>query len=73
MVFFSVRKVRIFSRQALQGISSQRSAAYVQAGAQYVRQVSDIVKTGVKHILSTTPLEAQGYPLSSIIYLLSSI
>jgi hypothetical protein len=61
VVWFPVRKIRIFSRQNLQGISSQRSAAYVQVGAQYVRQVSDIVKTGVKNILSTTQLEAQGY------------
>lgn len=54
-----VRKVRIFPHQVLQGISSQRSAAYVQAGAQYVRQVSDMVKTGVKNILSTTSTEPQ--------------
>eukprot|EP00250_Pteridium_aquilinum_P008976 c18351_g1_i1 orf=647-4504(+) len=54
-----VRKFRSFSRQVLQANSSQRSsAAYVQAGAQYVRQMSDMVKTGVKNILSTS-LDAQ--------------
>ncbi|MCO5588510.1 hypothetical protein L7F22_042467 [Adiantum nelumboides] len=49
-----VKKIRIFPRQALQGNLSQHSPAYIQAGAKYVRQVSDVVRTGVKSFLNTS-------------------
>ncbi|MCO5595228.1 hypothetical protein L7F22_049267 [Adiantum nelumboides] len=49
-----VKKIRILPRQALQGNLSQHSPAYIQAGAKYVRQVSDVVRTGVKSFLNTS-------------------
>ncbi|KAI5078599.1 hypothetical protein GOP47_0006270 [Adiantum capillus-veneris] len=49
-----VRKIRIFPRQAVQGYPSLHSPAYIQAGAKYVRQMSDVVITGVKSFLNTT-------------------
>ncbi|KAJ8748210.1 hypothetical protein K2173_000618 [Erythroxylum novogranatense] len=40
-----VKKVRIIPRQKLKSTASQRSAIYLQAGKDYVRHVSSLVKT----------------------------
>lgn len=45
-----VKKVRIVPRKKLKITYSQRSAVYMQAGAEYVRQVSSMVKTRINSL-----------------------
>ncbi|KAL5981322.1 hypothetical protein ACLOJK_015377 [Asimina triloba] len=45
-----VRKVRIIPRRKLRSTYSQRSIAYMQAGVDYVRHVSALLKTGINSI-----------------------
>ncbi|KAH7415584.1 hypothetical protein KP509_14G053000 [Ceratopteris richardii] len=56
-----VRKLRIFPCQGIYGSYSIRSSsAYIQAGAQYVRQVSEVVRAGMKNLLATSSIDLQG-------------
>ncbi|GMG98846.1 hypothetical protein Nepgr_000686 [Nepenthes gracilis] len=52
-----VKKLRIIPRRKLRSIYSQRGAFYMQAGAEYVRHVSALMKNGLNSIM-TTPLSA---------------
>ncbi|WJZ99793.1 hypothetical protein VitviT2T_018209 [Vitis vinifera] len=49
-----VRKLRIIPRRKLKSTYSQRGAFYVQAGAEYVRHVSSLMKTGINSLLLTS-------------------
>lgn len=48
--YISVKKIRIAPRRKLKITYSQRGAVYMQAGAEYVRQVSSMVKTGINSL-----------------------
>ena len=50
----AVRKLRIIPRRKLKSTYSQRGAFYVQAGAEYVRHVSSLMKTGINSLLLTS-------------------
>ncbi|XP_010036107.1 uncharacterized protein LOC104425188 isoform X1 [Eucalyptus grandis] len=67
-----VRRLRIVPRRKLKSTYSQRSAMYLQAGAEYVRHVSSLVKTGMNSLklasFTVTPEE----PLSCLFQLKSS-
>ncbi|XP_047333688.1 uncharacterized protein LOC124937465 [Impatiens glandulifera] len=54
-----VRKLRLVPRRSLKSTYSQRSAIYLKVGAQYVKHVSSIVKTGINSlgIVSYSPSE----------------
>lgn len=67
----AVRKLR-FPRIPSHGTASQRSIAYVNAGAQYMRQVSGLLKDKVNSLRQTASSEAaQGVPtkICFIVYL----
>ncbi|XWS75937.1 hypothetical protein CRYUN_Cryun01aG0134500 [Craigia yunnanensis] len=67
-----VKKLRIIPRRKLRSTYSQRSAMYMQVGAEYVRHVSSLVKTGMNSLkiasFSVTPEE----PLSCLFQLKSA-
>lgn len=46
----SVRKLRVIPRRKLKSTYSQRGAIYMQAGAEYVRHVSSLLKTGINSL-----------------------
>uniref|UniRef100_A0A2N9FJ97 Uncharacterized protein n=1 Tax=Fagus sylvatica TaxID=28930 RepID=A0A2N9FJ97_FAGSY len=45
-----VRKLRVIPRRKLRSTYSQRGAIYMQAGAEYVRHVSSLLKTGINSL-----------------------
>eukprot|EP01018_Ginkgo_biloba_P025795 Gb_04081 [translate_table: standard] len=69
----AVRKVRVIPRAPLRATHSQRSAAYMQAGAQYVRQVSGLLKAGMTTLRNTTLMERAPENFSCLLQLKSSI
>lgn len=50
----AVKKLRIIPRQKLKITKSQRGSHYMQAGVEYVRHVSSLVKTGINSMKSAT-------------------
>ncbi|KAL3699757.1 hypothetical protein R1sor_017779 [Riccia sorocarpa] len=56
----AVRKLRVLHRTLLRGNASQRSLAYVNAGAQYVRQVSGLLKDKVNSLRSNSLNSLEG-------------
>lgn len=46
----AVRKLRVIPRRTLKNTYSQRGAIYIQAGVEYVRHVSSLVKTGMNSL-----------------------
>jgi hypothetical protein len=46
----AVRKLRVIPRRILKSTYSQRGAIYIQAGVEYVRHVSSLVKTGMNSL-----------------------
>ncbi|KAL2652043.1 hypothetical protein R1flu_020171 [Riccia fluitans] len=56
----AVRKLRVLHRTLLSGNASQRSLAYVNAGAQYVRQVSGLLKDKVNSLRSNSLNSLEG-------------
>ncbi|KAL8152252.1 hypothetical protein V2J09_010012 [Rumex salicifolius] len=66
-----VKKLRIVPRRKLKNTFSQRSALYVQAGAEYVRLVSSYVKNGINTLMSPTASMCEE-PMSCLLMLKSS-
>lgn len=57
----TVKKVRVIPRRKLRSTYSLRSAMYIEAGAQYVRRVSSLVKNGMNSLkLASFPLQSEG-------------
>ena len=57
----AVRKLRMIPRRKLKSTYSLRSAMYMQAGAQYVRHVSTLVKTGINSLkIASFPVQPEG-------------
>ncbi|XP_027940436.1 uncharacterized protein LOC114194437 isoform X1 [Vigna unguiculata] len=67
-----VRKLRIIPRQKLKITKSQRGSHYMQAGVEYVRHVSSLVKTGINSMKSATFSLASEEPLHCLIQLKST-
>ncbi|KAK7371807.1 hypothetical protein VNO80_05172 [Phaseolus coccineus] len=67
-----VRKLRIIPRQKLKITKSQRGSQYMQAGVEYVRHVSSLVKTGINSMKSATFSLASEEPLHCLIQLKST-
>ncbi|KAK2647676.1 hypothetical protein Ddye_015165 [Dipteronia dyeriana] len=67
-----VRKLRIIPRRKLKSTYSLRSAMYMQTGAQYVRHVSTLVKTGINSLkIASFPVQPEE-PLSCLFQLKSA-
>lgn len=47
---WTVKKIRIIPRRKLRATYSQRGIVYMQVGAEYVRQVTSMLKTGINSI-----------------------
>lgn len=57
----AVKKLRIIPRQKLKSTNSLRGMVYMQAGAEYVRQVSSLVKSGITSLkLASFSLTSEG-------------
>ncbi|KAH9793931.1 Portal protein [Citrus sinensis] len=57
-----VKKVRVIPRRKLRSTYSLRSAMYIEAGAQYVRRVSSLVKNGMNSLkLASFPLQSEDH------------
>lgn len=57
----AVRKLRVIPRRKLKSTYSQRGAMYIQAGAEYVRHVSSLVKTSINSLkLSSFSITPEG-------------
>lgn len=69
----AVRKVRVAPQPPLQATYSQRSVAYMQAGAQYIRKVSGLLKAGVNTLCNSTLMETTQETFSCWLQLKSSI
>ncbi|KAH9321638.1 hypothetical protein KI387_016277, partial [Taxus chinensis] len=69
----AVRKIRVTPHVPLHSTYSQRSMAYVQASARYVRQVSNLLKTGVTSLRSSSTNETTQETYSCLLKLKSSI
>ncbi|KAL6330362.1 hypothetical protein AAG906_040290 [Vitis piasezkii] len=68
-----VRKLRIIPRRKLKSTYSQRGAFYVQAGAEYVRHVSSLMKTGINSLLLTSSsVTSEGSAILMFFHLKSS-
>ncbi|KAG2390645.1 hypothetical protein LR48_Vigan07g007500 [Vigna angularis] len=67
-----VKKLRIIPRQKLKITKSQRGSHYMQAGVEYVRHVSSLVKTGINSMKSATFSLASEEPLHCLIQLKST-
>ncbi|KAM1358883.1 hypothetical protein ACFX15_045092 [Malus domestica] len=67
-----VKKLRVIPRRKLKSTYSQRSAMYIQAGAEYVRHVSSLVKTGINSLKSSSFSITPQEPLSCILKLSSA-
>ncbi|KAF6141359.1 hypothetical protein GIB67_008536 [Kingdonia uniflora] len=68
-----VKKVRIIPRRKLKNTYSHRGAVYIQVGADYVRHVSAMVKTGINSLnLSPFPLTSEEAKFSCLFQLKST-
>ncbi|XVF81368.1 hypothetical protein PTKIN_Ptkin15bG0149500 [Pterospermum kingtungense] len=67
-----VKKLRIIPRRKLRSMSSQRSAMYMQVGAEYVRHVSSLVKTGMNSLKIASFSVTSEEPLSCLFQLKSA-
>ncbi|KAK7386073.1 hypothetical protein VNO78_32151 [Psophocarpus tetragonolobus] len=67
-----VRKLRIIPRQKLKITKSQRGSIYMQAGVEYVRHVSSLVKIGINSVKSASFSLASEEPLQCLIQLKST-
>ncbi|PSS16057.1 Epidermin biosynthesis protein like [Actinidia chinensis var. chinensis] len=67
-----VKKLRLIPRQKLRSTYSQRSALYMQVGAEYVRHVSSLVKTGINSLRIASISVASEEHLSCLFHLKSS-
>ncbi|XP_058114690.1 uncharacterized protein LOC131257803 [Magnolia sinica] len=67
-----VKKVRIIPRRKLQSTYSQRSAAYMQVGVEYVRHVSTLLKTGINSLKISSLAVTSEEALSCLCQLKSS-
>lgn len=57
----AVMKLRIIPRRKLRSTYSLRSAMYAQAGAEYVRHVSTLVKAGINTLkLASFSVQSEG-------------
>lgn len=50
----AVKKLRIIQRRKLKGTFSNRGSMYKEAGMEYVRQVSSLVKSGINSMKSSS-------------------
>ncbi|PPS03967.1 hypothetical protein GOBAR_AA16698 [Gossypium barbadense] len=67
-----VKKLRIIPRRKLRSMYSQRSAMYMQVGAEYVRHVSSLVKSGMNSLKIASFPVASEEPLSCLFQLKSA-
>ncbi|XP_057440849.1 uncharacterized protein LOC130732865 [Lotus japonicus] len=68
-----VRKLRIIPRRKLKSANSQQGGSiYMQAGMDYVRQVSSIVKSGINSMKSSSISSASEEPLYCLLQLKSA-
>ncbi|EOX93622.1 Uncharacterized protein TCM_002512 isoform 1 [Theobroma cacao] len=67
-----VKKLRIIPRRKLKSTYSQRSAMYMQVGADYVRHVSSLVKTGMNSLKIASFSVTSEEPLSCLFQLKST-
>ncbi|TKY57527.1 hypothetical protein E2542_SST21978 [Spatholobus suberectus] len=67
-----VKKLRIIPRQKLKITKSQRGSIYMQAGVEYVRHVSSLVKIGINSMKSASFSLASEEPLHCLIQLKST-
>ncbi|RDX71907.1 hypothetical protein CR513_48678, partial [Mucuna pruriens] len=67
-----VRKLRIIPRRKLKITKSQRGSIYMQAGVEYVRHVSSLVKSGINSMKSASFSLASEEPLHCSIQLKST-
>ncbi|KAK8517885.1 hypothetical protein V6N13_128043 [Hibiscus sabdariffa] len=67
-----VKKLRIIPRRKLRSMYSQRSAMYMQVGAEYVRHVSSLVKTGMNSLKIASFSVTSEEPLSCLFQLKSA-
>ncbi|KAM3684561.1 hypothetical protein ACJW31_11G053000 [Castanea mollissima] len=67
-----VRKLRVIPRRKLKSTYSQRGAIYVQAGAEYVRHVSSLLKTGMNSLKIASFSVTSEEPLSCLFQLKSA-
>ncbi|KAK7320248.1 hypothetical protein VNO77_29560 [Canavalia gladiata] len=67
-----VKKLRIIPRQKLRITNSQRGSIYVQAGVEYVRHFSSLVKNGINSMKSASFSMASEEPLYCLIQLKST-
>ncbi|RHN58182.1 hypothetical protein MtrunA17_Chr5g0448351 [Medicago truncatula] len=67
-----VKKLRIIQRRKLKGTFSNRGSMYKQAGMEYVRHVSSIVKSGINSIKSASFSVTEEEPLYCLIQLKSA-
>ncbi|XP_050903449.1 uncharacterized protein LOC127117468 isoform X1 [Lathyrus oleraceus] len=67
-----VKKLRIIQRRKLKGTFSNRGSMYKQAGMDYVRQVSSLVKSGINSMKSSSFSVTTEEPLYCLIQLKSA-
>ncbi|KAL3036198.1 hypothetical protein AAZX31_02G291000 [Glycine max] len=67
-----VKKLRIIPRQKLKITKSQRGSIYMQAGVEYVRHVSSLVKNGINSMKAASFSLAAEEPLHCLIQLKST-
>ncbi|KAG5053540.1 hypothetical protein JHK87_005738 [Glycine soja] len=68
----TVKKLRIIPRQKLKITKSQRGSIYMQAGVEYVRHVSSLVKNGINSMKAASFSLAAEEPLHCLIQLKST-
>ncbi|XP_056699511.1 uncharacterized protein [Spinacia oleracea] len=67
-----VKRLRIIPRRKLKSTFSQHGALYIQAGTEYVRHVSSVVKTSINSLVNSSLTLTREEPLSCIFRLKSS-
>ncbi|XP_031375043.1 uncharacterized protein LOC116189497 isoform X2 [Punica granatum] len=67
-----VRRLRVVPRRKLKNTFSQRSAMYMQLGAEYIRHVSSAMKTGLSSLKVATPIVTPQEPLLCLFQLKST-
>ncbi|XP_042490199.1 uncharacterized protein LOC122070153 isoform X3 [Macadamia integrifolia] len=67
-----VKKIRVVPRRKLKMTYSQRGAFYVQAGADYVRHVSGLLRTGFSSLKQLAPLSVPSEEALSCLFQLKS-
>ncbi|XP_004305865.1 PREDICTED: uncharacterized protein LOC101301517 [Fragaria vesca subsp. vesca] len=67
-----VKKLRVIPRRKLKSTFSQRGSMYIQAGAEYVRHVSSLVKTSISSLKSSSLAVTTEESLSCIFQLNST-